>query len=411
MASIGISAAEWEASGEQVLAFLGARKPRRDDRFILVMGTTGSGKSTFISEYTNKRVVIGHGLYSCTGSVKVFDSMQDGRCVYMIDTPGFNDTDRPDAEVLQTLATYLGASAICGFRLYRNLTIATTKWPFTPSRAEYAMCRDREAELKYNAEFYGDLVRRGATMVRHSQVESGHYHGGTVSAHHIVERLLRQSDIYGTPVLQLQLELVDQNLAIFHTTAGEIVNSRLDDARRDHERQLRELKEQMRSSQYHADASHRRAQQDLNSVLMADLHRYRTDQQALVKNMRDIHEDEQRLWRARIENLERQFSRQLKYKEQELRDMEEYIDRKREDATRRRRDGREQYRAASEAEGYEQIISELRQETKAAAKALKKLRGQTQNIVYGGANSLASGVASVATAAAAGAGALVCTIM
>lgn len=65
MENTGVSTAEWEARGEQVLAFLGTRQLRMDDRFILVMGMTGSGKSTFISQYTNKDVSIGHGLYSC----------------------------------------------------------------------------------------------------------------------------------------------------------------------------------------------------------------------------------------------------------------------------------------------------------------------------------------------------------
>lgn len=54
--------------GNQVQLFsklTGIIKPNPTDRFFLVMGMTGSGKSTFISRCTGKDVNVGHGLYSC----------------------------------------------------------------------------------------------------------------------------------------------------------------------------------------------------------------------------------------------------------------------------------------------------------------------------------------------------------
>jgi ABC-type lipoprotein export system ATPase subunit len=47
-------------------AFTGLVKPNLEDRFFLVMGKTGSGKSTFVARCTGKAVTVGHGLYSCT---------------------------------------------------------------------------------------------------------------------------------------------------------------------------------------------------------------------------------------------------------------------------------------------------------------------------------------------------------
>lgn len=45
--------------------FLGLNQPEPGDNFLLVVGLTGAGKSTFVSNCTGHSVVIGHGLYSC----------------------------------------------------------------------------------------------------------------------------------------------------------------------------------------------------------------------------------------------------------------------------------------------------------------------------------------------------------
>lgn len=47
-------------------AFTGVKKTvKPQDRIFLVMGMTGSGKSTFINRCTGKDVTVGHSLYSC----------------------------------------------------------------------------------------------------------------------------------------------------------------------------------------------------------------------------------------------------------------------------------------------------------------------------------------------------------
>jgi ABC-type proline/glycine betaine transport system ATPase subunit len=50
---------------QRVAAFTGITKPDPDDKFFLVMGMTGSGKSTFVGRCTGEDVTVGHGLYSC----------------------------------------------------------------------------------------------------------------------------------------------------------------------------------------------------------------------------------------------------------------------------------------------------------------------------------------------------------
>ncbi|KAK7224271.1 hypothetical protein V2G26_012274 [Clonostachys chloroleuca] len=91
-------------------AFTGITEPSSNDMFFLVVGRTGSGKSTFISQCTGKNANIGHSLRSCTQSIEVFDFHWMGRHIFLIDTPGFNDSNRSDAEILEALASGLSAS-------------------------------------------------------------------------------------------------------------------------------------------------------------------------------------------------------------------------------------------------------------------------------------------------------------
>jgi ABC-type proline/glycine betaine transport system ATPase subunit len=50
---------------QRFAAFTGVTKPNPGDKFFLVMGMTGSGKSTFVGRCTGEDVTVGHGLYSC----------------------------------------------------------------------------------------------------------------------------------------------------------------------------------------------------------------------------------------------------------------------------------------------------------------------------------------------------------
>ena len=93
------------------------------------MGPTGAGKSTvsfsrfdssLISftdpapQFINKAAglegtEVGHGLESCTHQIQVvrcLDTQQDRQIVF-VDTPGFDDTNISDFDVLQVVADWL----------------------------------------------------------------------------------------------------------------------------------------------------------------------------------------------------------------------------------------------------------------------------------------------------------------
>lgn len=64
----------------------------------------------------NSDVVIGHELDSCTQEVRAFSCLHpngSGQKVVLVDTPGFNDTERTDYDILQNIALWLKATSVC----------------------------------------------------------------------------------------------------------------------------------------------------------------------------------------------------------------------------------------------------------------------------------------------------------
>jgi energy-coupling factor transporter ATP-binding protein EcfA2 len=51
------------------------RDIQTDAVFFLILGMTGSGKSTFIQHCTGKTIQVGHGLQSCTTYISIFASL------------------------------------------------------------------------------------------------------------------------------------------------------------------------------------------------------------------------------------------------------------------------------------------------------------------------------------------------
>jgi predicted GTPase len=75
------------------------------------MGPTGSGKSTFVNLTSGSNLAVGEGLESCTSMVQACAPFYlDGKRVLLIDTPGFDDSNISDVEVLQKIAEFLAVT-------------------------------------------------------------------------------------------------------------------------------------------------------------------------------------------------------------------------------------------------------------------------------------------------------------
>ncbi|KAJ3455218.1 hypothetical protein MRS44_013818 [Fusarium solani] len=232
-----------------------------EDRFIAVMGMTGSGKSTFISHLTNGDARVGHdlsSLYSGTTDMESFPFDMDGRKIHLIDTPGFDDTYRTDSEVLKEIAFWLRQTykknvklsgivylhpitntritgsvhknlrlfeRLCGDETLKTVVLATTMW----NQEDAHKFEKRQEQLKTNQNFWGDMVSRGSAVFRHNNNRQ--------SAVDIVTYILDQNM---NTVLQIQREMVDGKKTLDETSAGQMLGQDLDNKRQRIESRLRE---------------------------------------------------------------------------------------------------------------------------------------------------------------------------
>ncbi|RSL67661.1 hypothetical protein CEP53_002877 [Fusarium sp. AF-6] len=266
--------------------FRNGRTPKPSDVFIAVMGVTGSGKSSFISTCSGKRVKIGHRLEACTTTVDVYPcTLFEDRTVYLIDTPGFDDTDKSDNEVLREIAAWLADSyqnkillhgiiylhritdvrmqgsakrnlglfrELCGEDALQKVILATTMWDKVSGEEGYR----REAELMDTQEFWGWMVDKGSKVHRHYNTKD--------SAMKIIGQLANHDKKF---VTDLQRQLVDEGRTLDQTSAGKELQSEL---LKERERWA----EKLRSVQAEMEAAMEKNDKEVEKIMREERDRY-----------------------------------------------------------------------------------------------------------------------------------------
>ena len=176
---------------------------------------------------------------------------------FLLDTPGFDDTNRSNSEVLIKISEALAAlhqsgmklkgaiylhratdpkfqgssrntleifNKICGEKALKNVVLATTRW----DDIDEAIGAERERELREN--FWAYMLGKGSTMNR--------FHGDRSSAIVIASQLLNKRSI----ILDLQREIVDQGKSLNETAAGALVNDNIAEMKERFEQELQGLK-------------------------------------------------------------------------------------------------------------------------------------------------------------------------
>lgn len=255
------------------------RRTRSDtDIVILVMGMTGSGKSTFINSLAEEEVEVGHSLHSSTAEVRLASFLTvRGRAGFLIDTPGFDDTNRSDTEILKEIAAFLAklyregtyvtgiiymhritdvrmqGSAIknlevfrrlCGEQCFPQVALVSTMWQTLKGPEGEKIGRDREAELKSKKEFWGGLTARGSRTFR--------YYDDLETATPIIKWFLNMPNKLR---LNIQEEMVDDGLSLDQTEAGEYLGKDFAKLKRRYEQEIKELASQVREAQEDDDGS------------------------------------------------------------------------------------------------------------------------------------------------------------
>ncbi|CAM1507992.1 Fc.00g048400.m01.CDS01 [Cosmosporella sp. VM-42] len=220
---------------------------------ILVMGVTGAGKSYFLNQLKSQCAKEGHSLFAETKgcqAVQIFLGDDDKRNITVVDTPGFDDTERPHAEILAEITDYLAAQHISGLPLrgilylhkitenrmtgtskvylqlledlvgddaLKNVILVTTMWNMFRSEDRRRAVR-REQELLDI--FWRPMVEKGSYVAQ--------FDGTPDSAYALVFQLAGKQSV----VLDIQKEIVDQDRSILETVAGTTLVHQLE---KDHE--------------------------------------------------------------------------------------------------------------------------------------------------------------------------------
>ncbi|KAF5849063.1 hypothetical protein GGP41_005978 [Bipolaris sorokiniana] len=243
------------------------RVSRPNDIIIAVMGITGCGKTTFVNLFAETPLEVGHGLDSCTVSVQVATcKAEDGTNIYLVDTPGFDDTYRSDSEILREVALWLnkahvsnvklagiiflqrisdtrvGGSGIRNIKMFQKLcgedtlasvVLATTMWDQV---GEYAG-KERERQLKNEPQLWKKMIDHGSKVYRHDN--------GKTSAAKIINYLIARK----RPVtLDIQREMVDQAKDLVDTGAGGELASTVELLIKNYERKLKDLEQELRQA-------------------------------------------------------------------------------------------------------------------------------------------------------------------
>ncbi|KAH7258065.1 P-loop containing nucleoside triphosphate hydrolase protein [Fusarium tricinctum] len=223
------------------------------DGIILVMGVTGAGKSYFLNQLKSQSVSEGHSLCSETRecqAIQIFLDEEEKRSITVVDTPGFDDTKRSQADILAEITDYLAAQHISGLPLrgilylhkisdnrmtktsrnylqlltdivgddaLKNVILVTTMWnTLRPEGRQRAV--QREQELLNN--FWSSMIDKGSYVAQ--------FNGTPESAYPLIFQLADQKSV----VLEIQKEIVDEDRSIIETATGRTLVQQLE---KDHE--------------------------------------------------------------------------------------------------------------------------------------------------------------------------------
>ncbi|KAF8842100.1 P-loop containing nucleoside triphosphate hydrolase protein [Paxillus ammoniavirescens] len=256
--------------------------------YIAVMGSTGSGKTTFINLASGSNLRAGSGLESCTNEVQTSSPFNvGGQQVVLIDTPGFDDTTLTDTDVLRLIAAYLvttnkqGARLVgviymhrisdlrltgsalrdfrmfqelCGEEAYPNVLIVTNMWQNVTAEEG----NDRERELATKDIFFRPILDKHAKMLRHENTQK--------SAHSIIQNLVEKEPV----VLQIQREL-GEGMDITQTAAFKQLDKEMSELAARHKKELEDLREEMAEAERSQDEETRNELQEEMRKVEAEL--------------------------------------------------------------------------------------------------------------------------------------------
>ena len=191
-----------------------------------------------------------------------------GRTIFLVDTPGFDDTSRSDTEVLTDLASFLGAThskdimlagiiylhritdnrmgghafrnlamfrKLCGKNCMHKVVLATTMWDKLKDADARREARRCEEELMNTEDWWGDMIDSGSKVFRHDR--------GIESALEMIDYLVGLGG--GGIVTDVARELVEEGKTLEETNVGQEVQREILKAKERHEKELHAVRESL----------------------------------------------------------------------------------------------------------------------------------------------------------------------
>lgn len=267
-------------------------------------------------------------MYPGTSNVSIHAAtVKDQKC-YLVDTPGFDDTNRPDAEILREVANWLnisheakvqlagiiylhrisdnrlGGAAMKNLRMFKRLcgkdslpcvVLGTTMW----NKSNLLLDESREKELLDKPDFWADMVNQGSQVFRHDN--------GEESATTIMEYILGKRH---RVTLDIQKEMASGK-TLDETGAGREVQTDMMALTKKHEQELNTLRQELQEAKDIHDSS---AIAEINHLRTELADKIRSGEEARKSMQVDMEtlraEREQELQRQRDEAHRRELDHQ-----------------------------------------------------------------------------------------------------
>ncbi|KAG1859435.1 hypothetical protein C8R48DRAFT_714278 [Suillus tomentosus] len=182
-----------------------------------IMGSSGSGKTTFINEASRSDFTIGRSLESCTSEVQAMKSFKlNGWEVSLIDTPGFDDTSRSDVDILTMIGAYLSQIYEHGTKLAGIIYMHCISdfWIGGTNKQNFKMFLELCGQS--TLEVASDLGEMREKELENNFFKESSTRGMQESTHCILQYLIHNQPA----TLLIQKELVNKHKNIVQTSAG-----------------------------------------------------------------------------------------------------------------------------------------------------------------------------------------------
>lgn len=234
------------------------------------------------------------------------------RNVFLVDTPGFDDSDKSDAEILSMLANWLAVTYsnrtklhgilylhriidvrmqgsarrnlkvfkdLCGPDALEKVVLVTTMWEKLASRDEVEA---RELQLKTANDYWGYMVKKGSKIMRHTN--------DMQSAKKLVDMFLPPDDnlIPQVAGLAIQEEMTVQNKSVAETTAGESIRDKIAREEIRFATAVEEYRQEVQEALRERDDQRRSEFQELVTEMESDMERLRRREEVLRRDMEQM---------------------------------------------------------------------------------------------------------------------------